>query len=228
MTRILLFVPHRTLCESLAERFDAEPDLDVVGTAGTPPQARASVGWLHTDVAVVDVEPADVNVDTVRSLTASPTRPRVVLLADDRSVDDLVPYVLAGASGWVPKSAGVEELLATVRGVAAGETRIPAALLTTVVDSYRRYTDDAEGETSGLRNLTDRERDVLACMVAGRNRAQIAAELVLSENTVRTHAQHVLRKLGVHSSLAAVALARQAGMRGRAPAQPALTDGYGR
>lgn len=228
MTRILLFVAQRALAESLAERFDAEPDLAVVGAAATPPQARASVGWLHTDVAVVDVEPAHVDAGTIRSLIDTHPAPRVVLLADEASRDDLVPYVLAGANGWVQKSAGVDELLATIRGVASGETRIPGQLLTTIVESYRRCVDDADGESSGLRSLTERERDVLACMVAGRSRAQIAADLVLSENTVRTHAQHVLRKLGVHSSLAAVALARQAGMRGRGPARQALSDGYSR
>lgn len=228
MTRILLFVAQRALAESLAERVDAEPDLEVVGTASTPPQARASIGWLRTDIAVVDVEPAEVGAATIRSLTATDGAPRVVVLADDSSADELVPYVLAGASGWVQKSAGVEELLATIRGVAAGETRIPSRLLTAVVDSYRRCAEEVNGETGGLRTLTERERDVLACMVAGRNRAQIAADLVLSENTVRTHAQHVLRKLGVHSSLAAVALARQAGMRGRLPVQQAMSDGYAR
>jgi DNA-binding NarL/FixJ family response regulator len=226
-TRILLFGSQRALAQSLAERLDAESDLEVVGTASSPPQARASFGWLRAEIALVDTEHGDVGVDTIRSLVAVEDGPRVVVLAAEDS-EDLVPLVLAGVSGWVDKSAGIDQLLAAIRGVARGETWISPRQLGRVVESFRRSAEWSAADRDGLRALTERERDVLACMVAGRSRAQIAAELVLSENTVRTHAQHVLRKLGVHSSLAAVALARRAGLQGRPAPAAAVNDGYAR
>jgi DNA-binding NarL/FixJ family response regulator len=225
-TRILLFGTQRALSQSLAERLDTEPDLVVIGSASKPPQARAAIGWLHADIALVDTDDQGVDEATIRTMADGGRGPRVVVLAGVARADDLVPFVLAGISGWVEKSDGIDELLAVIRGVAAGETRIPPRLLGQLVDTFRRTAYEGDGETNGLRALTDRERDVLACMVAGRNRAQIAADLVLSENTVRTHAQHVLRKLGVHSSLAAVALARKAGLPARVPV--AVTDGIAR
>ena len=223
--RILLVGSQRALAQSLAERLDAEPDMHVIGTAPSPPQARASISWVRAEVVLVDTDVGrDASLETTRSIASAAGAPRVVALAGEGGESDVVPLVLAGASGWVEKSAGVAELLAAIRGVTAGETWIPPRLLSAVVDGFRHTATAATSGSDALHVLTERERDVLACMVGGGSRSQIAAELVLSENTVRTHAQNVLRKLGVHSSLAAVALARRAGLPART-GEPAAADG---
>ncbi len=210
-TSVLLVGRQRTLTQSLAERFELEPDLLVIGVAETLLQARASVIWLCADVVLLDCDVETPGGELAATLGPAGPAPRIVLLADTAREADVALLVRAGVSGWVDKTEDLAQLFATVRGVAAGEVWIPPRLLCHVVASYR------DGELTrrpwdGLHTLSEREREVLARMVAGRNRSQIATELALSESTVRTHAQNVLRKLGVHSSLAAVALARRAGL----------------
>ena len=118
----------------------------------------------------------------------------------------------AGASGWVAKDCSLQRLLAVIRGVLRDETHLPPALLTGVL---RELTAARKHRTESERlveSLTPREREVLRCMVAGLGRKAVAERLFLSPHTVRTHMQNVLGKLGVHSTLAAVALARRAGV----------------
>ena len=103
-------------------------------------------------------------------------------------------------------------MVRAVRGAANGETWIPPRLLTAVLAELQA-THRTDGEDVRLRRLTDRERQVLACMMGGLDRARIANEMILSINTVRTHTQNILTKLEVHSSLEAVGLALQLGFR---------------
>ncbi len=211
--RVLLVGRQQTLTESLAERLEAEPDLHVVGVTTSLPRALASAGWVDAHVALLDSDlVGDAGVDLARTIRQAVSSPRIVLLADQGREQDVVPLLLAGVSGWVDKSHGLEHLLAAIRAVAAGEDWVPPRLLSVVMTSYRQTSESRPPTREGILTLTSRERDVLAGMVAGLSRPQIAADLVLSEHTVRTHAQNVLRKLGVHTSLAAVALARRAGL----------------
>ncbi len=208
---VLLVGRQRTLTQSLAERLEVEADLLVVGVAETLTQARTSVVWLCADVVLLDCDLETPTSELAATLGAAGQAPRIVLLADAAREADVAVLVRAGVSGWVDKADDLAQLFSTVRGVAAGEVWIPPRLLGSVVQSYRDG-EAARRPWDGLHTLSEREREVLSRMVAGRNRAQIASEMVLSESTVRTHAQNVLRKLGVHSSLAAVALARRAGL----------------
>jgi DNA-binding NarL/FixJ family response regulator len=208
---VLLVGRQRTLTQSLAERIEVEPGLVVAGVADTLVQARASVVWLCCDVVLLDSDVEHSGAELAALLGPVAPAPRIVLLADATREPDLGLHGRAGHSRWVDKADDLGHLFATVRGVAAGEVWIPPRLLGSLVHSYR------QGELPGrsgeaLHTLSEREREVLARMAAGRNRSEIASELVLSESTVRTHAQNVLRKLGVHSSLAAVAVARRAGL----------------
>ncbi|SCF98128.1 regulatory protein, luxR family, partial [Streptomyces sp. Ncost-T6T-2b] len=118
----------------------------------------------------------------------------------------------AGASGWVAKDCSLQRLLSVIRGVLRDETHLPPALLTGVLrelTAARKHRSESERL---VESLTPREREVLRCMVAGLGRKAVAERLFLSPHTVRTHMQNVLGKLGVHSTLAAVALARRAGV----------------
>lgn len=233
--RVLVVDDHRIFAESLAAALAAEPDVEVKA-AGSGPAAlrcldRAAADGRAFDVLLVDADlgvsagwgprPAPVPgegegeaVDGI-SLAAAvrATRPavRTVVLA---ARDDPARAALAlqtGASGWVAKDCSLQRLLAVVRGP-AGETHLPPALLTGVL---RELTTARRHRTEGellVEALTPRESEVLRCMVAGLGRKAVAERLFLSPHTVRTHMQNVLGKLGVHSTLAAVALARRAGV----------------
>ncbi|MGW0706034.1 LuxR C-terminal-related transcriptional regulator [Streptomyces sp. NPDC002643] len=137
---------------------------------------------------------------------------RTVVLAEKDDPRRAALALQAGACGWVAKDCSLSRLLTVIRGVLRDETHLPPALLTGVL---RELTAARKHRTESERlveSLTPREREVLRCMVAGLGRKAVAERLFLSPHTVRTHMQNVLGKLGVHSTLAAVALARRAGV----------------
>ncbi|MFJ8649094.1 LuxR C-terminal-related transcriptional regulator [Streptomyces sp. NPDC093546] len=162
-------------------------------------------------------------ISLVASVRAGQPTVRTVVLAEKDDPRRAALALQAGASGWVAKDCSLQRLLAVIRGVLRDETHLPPALLTGVL---RELTAARKHRTESERlveSLTPREREVLRCMVAGLGRKAVAERLFLSPHTVRTHMQNVLGKLGVHSTLAAVALARRAGV-GPADLGPALGD----
>ncbi|MFC6067848.1 response regulator transcription factor [Streptomyces ochraceiscleroticus] len=239
--RVLVVDDHRIFAESLAAALAAEQDVDVAA-AGSGPAAlrsleRAASEGRRFDVMLVD---ADLGA-AVAPLAAVPLRPqghrdgtadgapvdgislvtsvrtthpmvRAVVLAEKDDPRRAASALQAGAGGWVAKDCSLSRLLAVIRGVLRDETHLPPALLTGVL---RELTAARKHRTESERlveSLTPREREVLRCMVAGLGRKAVAERLFLSPHTVRTHMQNVLGKLGVHSTLAAVALARRAGV----------------
>ncbi|TQK45069.1 LuxR family two component transcriptional regulator [Streptomyces sp. SLBN-118] len=237
--RVLVVDDHRIFAESLAAALAAEPDVDVAA-AGSGPAAlrcleRAAVEGRRFDVMLVD---ADLGTQPVPGAGAVVARAvpdngeeglvdgislvggvrsgqpavRTVVLAEKDDPRRAALALQAGASGWVAKDCSLQRLLAVIRGVLRDETHLPPALLTGVL---RELTAARKHRTESERlveSLTPREREVLRCMVAGLGRKAVAERLFLSPHTVRTHMQNVLGKLGVHSTLAAVALARRAGV----------------
>jgi DNA-binding NarL/FixJ family response regulator len=137
---------------------------------------------------------------------------RIIVLATDDDPRRAVRALQSGASGWVAKESSLGRLTAIVRGVLRDETHIPPLLLTGVIRELTAVRRERTESERLVDSLTPREKQVLRCMVAGLGRQAVADRLYLSPHTVRTHMQNVLGKLGVHSTLAAVALARRAGV----------------
>ncbi|MEU5613827.1 response regulator transcription factor [Streptomyces sparsogenes] len=160
---------------------------------------------------VAPARPAD-GIALVGGVRSAQPGVRTVVLAERDDPRRAAAALQAGACGWVAKDCSLSRLLAVIRGVLRDETHLPPALLTGVL---RELTAARKHRTESERlveSLTPREREVLRCMVAGLGRKAVAERLYLSPHTVRTHMQNVLGKLGVHSTLAAVALARRAGV----------------
>ncbi|CAM5238824.1 response regulator transcription factor [Streptomyces narbonensis] len=235
--RVLVVDDHRIFAESLAAALAAEPDVDV-SAAGSGPAAmrcldRGAAEGRRFDVLLVDAElgagpvvpasaaaravpdqaePVVDGISLVAGVRRAQPAVRTVVLAEKDDPRRAALALQAGASGWVAKDCSLQRLLAVVRGVLRDETHLPPALLTGVLrelTAARKHRTDSERL---VESLTPREREVLRCMVAGLGRKAVAERLFLSPHTVRTHMQNVLGKLGVHSTLAAVALARRAGV----------------
>ncbi|WP_255950275.1 LuxR C-terminal-related transcriptional regulator [Streptomyces odontomachi] len=185
--------------------------LDAAAAAGP---GRAAEHGVRRAVAVPDGG-ADRVVDgisLVAGVRAAQPAVRSVVLAERDDPHRAALALAAGACGWVAKDCSLSRLLTVVRGVLRDETHLPPALLTGVLrelTAARKHRTESERL---IESLTPREREVLRCMVAGLGRQAVAERLFLSPHTVRTHMQNVLGKLGVHSTLAAVALARRAGV----------------
>lgn len=236
--RVLVVDDHRIFAESLAAALAAEPDVEV-SAAGSGPAAlrcleRAAGEGRRFDVLLVDADlgghvpgsrptvPVPVQegneeglvdgLSLVAGVRAAQPAVRIVVLAEKDDSRRAALALQAGASGWVAKDCSLSRLLTVIRGVLRDETHLPPALLTGVLrelTAARRHRTESERL---VESLTPREREVLRCMVAGLGRKAVAERLFLSPHTVRTHMQNVLGKLGVHSTLAAVALARRAGV----------------
>ncbi len=214
--RILVVDQERTVAQAIARSLDAEPEFAVVGLASTTTEAVRNTLSLRPDVVVLDESVAEPSLgDVIERLRAGSPRVKLVVTSPQSHASIACECVRAGASGFVTKVANLDEMVRAVRGAASGETWIPPRLLTAVLADLQA-THRTDGEDVRLRRLTDRERQVLACMMDGFDRARIANEMILSINTVRTHTQNILTKLEVHSSLEAVGLALQLGF--RAPA----------
>ncbi|MFI2610295.1 LuxR C-terminal-related transcriptional regulator [Kitasatospora sp. NPDC018619] len=183
---------------------------------GFPPGARAAVDPLRGDQLRPAAPPPDGITLLGRLRRAHPGLRAVVLAAAD-DPHRAARALHAGATGWVAKESSLARLLAVVRGVLRDETHLPPALLTGVIRELTTARRDRTESERLVDTLTPREKQILRCMVAGLGRQAVAERLYLSPHTVRTHMQNVLGKLGVHSTLAAVAVARRAGV---SPAEP--------
>ena len=198
--------------EALACRLDAEPGLTACAVT-TIERARSALGESQFDVLLLDVD-LDGN-DGLRfageALSDNPDM-RIVVVTAGADENQVVEAVRIGVSGWVPKNEPIELLLSVVRGSLRGETWIPPRLLTHVLAELKSAQRDRTAHEALIGALTGREKEILGCLVAGMSVDAIAGQLYLSRNTVRTHIQNMLGKLNVHSALAAVALARRAGI----------------
>jgi DNA-binding NarL/FixJ family response regulator len=206
--RLGLIHPFRAWLEAFEYLLAAREDVQLVIAHAEEAWVRSAVARGDVDVVLVSVEDA-AGVAQVRRLREARPDVGVVVISD---VDDAAlvhDVVRAGARGWLAQSSSLERLLTVVHGVVRGETWFPPMYVTRLVDGLLRAEQGRQHENDALACLSAREREVLACLTRGLTRPEIAATLYLSPNTVRTHINHILRKLDVHSTLAAVSLARK-------------------
>jgi two-component system response regulator DevR len=199
--RVFLVDDHEIVRRGITDLINREPDLEVVGEAGTVRSARGRVAALRPDVAVLDVYlPDGSGIDLCRDIrSADPTIRCVMLTAFD---DDDASYasILAGASGYVLKNIRGQGLIDGIRRVAKGDSLMGHAVTRNVVS---RLT--APANSSPDLNLTLRERQVLRLIGRGMTNREMGAELGLAEKTVKNYVSGLFAKLGVsHRSQAAI------------------------
>ena len=220
-TRVLLVDDHMMITEALAARLSAATDLWVAGrcAAGDPGLIGVARG-LRPDVIVIETAPLGHDIGAVLSgLLAACPRARVIVLTADHDVAHAVEAARAGAAAWVPKEQGAADLEDVLRGVIRGDSVFPPHMLGEILRELRGDARRAREQDDCLGMLSRREREVLLAMMDGKRGGQIAAELSISADTVRTHIRNIFAKLDVHSRLEAVRAARAAGL--QAPGQAA-------
>ena len=208
--RVLVVHGQVSFGDAIAARLRREADLDVLDAVARPPRALALVAAHDVDTVVLDWDLPDGAADLAGLLVQLDRPPALAVMSGTTHPPTVADALRAGARAWMPKSASVEALLEAVRAAYRGETWVPGSVLGPLLD---HLLVEQAGQPSGpLDVLTDRELEVLRCMVAGLDQSAIAGRLFLSPNTVRTHRRRTLAKLGVHTSLEAVFVARRAGL----------------
>jgi DNA-binding NarL/FixJ family response regulator len=194
---------------------EAEDDVEIVGEAGDGIGAVDLVRREQPDVVLLDIRmPHMDGIDATRQIAASGAPTRVLIL----TTFDLDEYVFAalraGASGFLLKDAPPEELVAAVRTIAQGDALLDPAVTRRVVTAFVEGVPvgDELPEPPELGSLTEREREVLVLMARGRSNAEIAAELYVSETTVKTHVGRILAKLRLRDRVQAVVYAYEHGV----------------
>lgn len=187
------------------------PDVDVVGEGGTGEDAVTLVRELHPDVALVDVRmPGMDGIDAARHITASGSGCRVLILTTFDLDKHVYDGFRAGASGFLLKTVSPEDLVDAVRSVHAGDALLAPQITRRLIERFVSSPTPAGDER--LQSLTDREVEVLCLVAKGRSNAEIAAELYLSQGTVKTHVGRILAKLGIRDRVQAVVLAYETGL----------------
>jgi DNA-binding NarL/FixJ family response regulator len=185
---------------------------DVIGECGDGAMVPAAVASLRPDVVLMDVRMPTVDgVTATKALRRAPDSPPVLMLTTFDDDEALAGALRAGASGFLLTGIPTDDLQRAVRTVAEGGAWLDPAVTGRVLSTYRTAVA-GRADTAGLETLTAREREVLTLIGTGRSNAEIAAELVLGEGTVKTHVNHLFTKLQLRDRAAAVVFAFDSGV----------------
>jgi DNA-binding NarL/FixJ family response regulator len=208
--RVLITDDHPIVRDGLRGMLAAEPDFEVVGEAGDGAEALALVESLAPDVILMDLRMPDLDgIEATRRVGRQVPAPAVVVLTMFEDDDSVFAAMRAGARGYLLKGAEQDEIVRAVRAAAAGEAIFGPAVAARVI---AHFSSGSGSTMAAFPLLTEREREVLELIAAGKGNATIAHELLISLKTVRNHVSNIFTKLQVSDRSAAIVKAREAGL----------------
>ena len=209
--KILIADDHGILREGLKMVLGLEEDCQVVGEAASGKEAIQQAAVLRPDVVLMDVLMQDTNgIDACRQIRSALPDTKVLMLTSHEAAPAVEASVLAGASGYLLKNGGREDLLRGIRAVARGESLLSPSVTSQVLERFADLTRKEQQRENDL--LSNREKEVLVLVAQGMTNREIASELIISENTVRNHLSHILDKLDLSRRSQVAVYAAQRGM----------------
>ncbi len=210
--RILLVDDHEVVRLGLKALLEHHPRFEVVGEAGTAREAIEKVSILQPEVVVMDIRlPGASGIEACEEITRSYPDTRVIMLTSYAEDEMLFSAIRAGASGYVLKQIGGEDLIRALEAIGRGEALLDSAVTQRVFQEVRRAVK--EEEASAFVNLSQQEKHVLLLVSEGKTNREIAKSLFLGEGTVRNYVSSILSKLGVSNRAEAAAYAVEHNLR---------------
>ncbi len=215
--RVLLVDDQPLLRQGYRMVLSAQDDLEVVGEAADGAAAVRAAHTLRPDVALMDVRmPGMDGIEATRQIVQQTPEVRVIILTTFDVDQYAFSALRAGASGFLLKNVPPDDLLAGIRAVASGDAVVAPSMTRRLLDAFASHlpdgSDPEKPRDSVLDVLTEREREVFVLVATGLSNREIAAELVLSEATVKTHIGRILTKLDLRDRVQAVILAYRTGL----------------
>ncbi len=210
MTRVLVADDHPAFRRGLELMLVDVDDVEVVGRAETGVRAVELAESLAPDVVLMDLRMPELDgIEATRRINRRPSPPAVVVLTMFEDDDSVFAAMRAGAHGYLLKGADEDEIVRAIRAAAAGEAIFGPEIAARVIS---HFAHGAGSTTAAFPSLTEREREVLEMIAAGKGNATIAHDLMISLKTVRNHVSNVFTKLQVSDRPSAIVKARQAGL----------------
>lgn len=213
--RILIVDDQAMVRQGFGALLDAQEDMSVVGSAADGSEVVDLVRTTRPDVVLMDIRMPLVNgLDATRAVFSMPgeQHPRVIMLTTFDADEYVFAALQAGASGFLLKDATAEDLAGAVRVVAGGEALLAPSVTQKLIADYVSRPAVRTPDTTVLGTLTERELDVMRLVATGRSNAELAAELYLSEQTIKTHVSRILAKLGLRDRTQIVVTAYESGL----------------
>ena len=212
--RVLIVDDHESFRSGMRALLETAGDVDVIGEASSGPGAVADAARLQPDVILMDVVmPGGDGVEATRRILEASPHVAIVMLTMDGGDETVFAALRAGARGYVLKGAGRTELFRAVRAAASGEALLGPDIARRLA-TYLATEVSGPGTTPPFPDLTEREREILDLIAAGRSNADITSRLVVSPKTVRNHVSNIFSKLGARDRAEAIVMAREAGLGG--------------
>jgi DNA-binding NarL/FixJ family response regulator len=205
---VLIVDDHALFRRGLELVLAVEPDLEVVGEAGDGIAAIDMAAELAPDVVLMDVRmPGLGGIEATRRIRTEQPMTKVVMLTVSEDEEDLFDSIRAGATGYLLKELSIEEVADTVRAVARGQALVSPSMATNLLTEFNLLSRRVAEQHGDAPRLTDRELEVLRLVAKGMSNKEIAAELVIAENTVKNHVRNILEKLELRTRMEAAMFA---------------------
>ena len=207
--RVVICDDHALFRRGLSMVLEAEEGIEVVGEAEDGEAVVRTVEELAPDVVLMDVRmPKLSGIEATRAIAEAAPSTRIVMLTVSDEEEDLYEAIKAGAAGYLLKEISIEEVAEAIRAVVSGQSLITPSMASKLLAEFSNLSKKAEARQAvPTPQLTSRELEVLKLVAQGMSNKEIAAELYISENTVKNHVRNILEKLHLHSRMEAVVYA---------------------
>jgi len=211
---VLIVDDHILFREGLVNLLNAQPDIRVVGEAGSVHETIQMIDKLHPDIILMDVTlPDGTGLDATQAILARQPDAKIVFLTVHEDDNRLFAAIRSGAKGYLLKNVPVSKLLSFLRGVSEGRAALSADMTSRILEEFSRMGNrSAAHSPSEIDRLTEREVEILRELATGATNREIASQLIISENTVKNHVRNILSKLNLKNRREVARFARQQGL----------------